>query len=578
MEKPRSFLREAFGNGYREITGDAIGFGVVLGCIMAAAFTYSGLLIGFVVPGSLIAATLGWGWLRGVRRRGTIVENNVQQTIATSVQIACSGIIFTLPVLYLRNIDFDPVVFAVAAAAGGFLGNAFIIPLRKQMIEIERLRFPTGVAVTVLLKSPGSGVQKSLLLLGGAAFGLIFFFFTQFDKLGWPVFLPEEVDLGKLLGLPAHVPNVWALSVLSLGAGFISGKVGLVVLFGGILANWVISPAVVELGWLDAHEPSRWASVIYKEMNRPLGIGMLIGGALAGVLVAVPSIRAAFASMRRMEKVEGGAEEMPLKFLNISSVLCVVLLFVAARLTAPEIGWHGAALTAVLGTVWMWLAGIIVAQCTGMTDWSPLSGLALIAVTIILFLTSKNVLAAVLIGAAVCVATAECSDMMIDLKTGFQVGSKPMRMAVAQLLVTWIGPIVSIATVALLWEAYGFGPGKQLTAPQAQALDAAISSVVGGDVPYEKYGAGALIGGALSVSGVHGLGVLMGLSMYLPMAYILPYGLGCLLNMLSLRMRGAVWTEEKAVPVMAGLMVGEAILGLVIALLMVFQVIPGKAG
>jgi len=181
------------------------------------------------------------------------------------------------------------------------------------------------------------------------------------------------------------------------------------------------------------------------------------------------------------------------------------------------------------------------------------------------------------VGAAVCVAIAECADMMQDLKTGHLVGAIPIRQQIVELCFAAIGPIVCLAVIAILWKSFGFGPDHNLSAPQAQALQAAIDGVIGGEVPWPKYLGGAVIGGVLGLTGVAGLGVLVGLSMYLPLAYILPYGLGCVVNMGFVKARGARWVENKGVPFAAGLLVGEPLVVLLQSILIISGVInpPG---
>src|SRR5690606_2239703 len=115
----------------------------------------------------------GWGLLRGVMRRGTIVENNVNQTVASAVNNTAAGVIFTFPALFLmEGVSYNPWAIAVAAVSGAFLGTLFIIPLRKQMIELERLRFPSGIAVAEILRTPGASSKKSLYLLGASVVAL----------------------------------------------------------------------------------------------------------------------------------------------------------------------------------------------------------------------------------------------------------------------------------------------------------------------------------------------------------------------------------------------------------------------
>jgi len=213
---------------------------------------------------------------------------------------------------------------------------------------------------------------------------------------------------------------------------------------------------------------------------------------------------------------------------------------------------------------------MIVAQCTGMTDTSPLSGMSLIAVTLILFLSGSKVMLTIVIGVTVCVAIAQCADMMQDLKTGFLIGGIPVRQQTVQLCVAWIGPLVSVAVVCILWkygmEQHGFGPGTKLQAPQADALQAIIVGLQEGNAPLMKYLSGGILGALVTLLPVGGIGVLIGLAMYLPFSITLGYGLGCLLNMAIVKIKGLEWTEDWVTPLAAGLIVGEALMGLGTAL------------
>ncbi|OGG03200.1 MAG: oligopeptide transporter, OPT family [Candidatus Glassbacteria bacterium RIFCSPLOWO2_12_FULL_58_11] len=558
---------------YREITWEAMVLGFLVGVLLNASITYAGLLIGFTIVGSEIAAIIGWGVLRGILRRSTIVENNINQTIASAINNTGAGIIFTIPVLYLRGVDFEFLHVILATMCGATLGVAFIIPVRKQMIDIDRLRFPSGTAVGAILKSPGAGVRKALLLAAGVVFSALV---SAAVHSGW---IAETVDLGAFLRMPAYFSNVWAISLLSLGAGFISGRAGLAVLIGGILAYWIVTPLAVLFGWVPAGLGAAEAvEFAHSQMNRPLGIGMMIGGALMGIVLTFPSIREAFSSLRRgsAKSSEERSEELSIKYLYLAVIGSIVVLCAVGFVAAKPLGLPRIILIALAGTLWLWLAGIIVAQCTGMTDWSPVSGMALIAVTIILFFAygadhRSAVLLAVLIGATVCVAMSEGADMMQDLKTGTLVGAIPRRQQAVQLLFAWMGPLITVAVVEVLWRAYGFGPGTSIPAPQAQALDAAISGVIGGNVPADKYLTGALVGGILSATPFGGLGVMVGLSMYLPLLYILPFGLGGVLNILLGKTRGERWVENNGVPIAAGLIVGDAIVGVIFAMIMVLQ-------
>ncbi len=562
---------------YREVTIPAIVLGALLGAFMTAAFVYMALKLGFTLSGSTVAAILGFGVLRGVLKNGTIIENNINQTIASGVNNASAGISFTLPALFLLGLkddsllNFDIWPFILAAVAGTFMGVVLIIPLRKQMIEFERLRFPSGIAVATLLKSPGAGLRQAKLLFGGFIVAALFTLSTQ-KEIG---LLDHDLVVNGLFGIPAYIPIAVSISFASIGAGLLSGKGGLPFVFGGILAWWIVAPAMVGMGWapsIDVPDNDAFqASAMYGGMIRPLGIGMLIGGALAGVVAAFPALRSALKSLSSAAKVKGGkgSDEMSTKVLYVGLAAAAMALFIAALIATQDVSVGQAAAMAIIGTVWLALAGLIVAQATGMTDISPLSGMSLIAVTLIFFVSSQNVIASILLGVAICIGIGQCADMMTDLKAGHLVGSIPKRQQMVQFAVSWIGAPVAIGIIFLLWGqgpdgVGGFGPGSEsgLSAPQGEALASIIHSLQNGNVAIEKYIAGASAGAALGVLPIGGIGVLVGLAMYLPLAVTLAYGVGCIIAMILQKTNGQAWMGSTLVPVAAGFIIGEALTSL----------------
>ena len=175
---------------YRAVTFVGVAPGVLVGVQMTVSVTHAEPELGFTVPAAVVSAMLGWGVLRRLLKKGSIVENNINQTAAINVSPA--GVIFTVPVLSLAaseaarsnapvraladaahvtvdesirlhpaNVQTIPTTFLLAIAAsnlaGAVLGVLFIIPSRKQMIDLERLVFPSGVATSAILKASGSG-------------------------------------------------------------------------------------------------------------------------------------------------------------------------------------------------------------------------------------------------------------------------------------------------------------------------------------------------------------------------------------------------------------------------------------
>jgi putative OPT family oligopeptide transporter len=571
---------------YPELTLTAVLVGYGLGILIAVSIGYACLKLGFSIEGSELAAILGFGILRGLMGRSSIVENNINQTIASAVNGASAGMMFTVPALFiLGETNFNTVLIVFACIAGGILGIAFIIPLRKQMIDYERLTYPGGVAVATILKSPGAGVRKAQLLLGGIALSGIIHFISQ--AIGF-----EYWNLGKLIGMPDYMNGIWYVSIMTIGVGFISGKGGISFVIGGFVCYWILAPVLAAMSLLPSPETLQMLQQttpnltmpkhLRETLFMPVGIGMLVGGALAGIVLALPLIISAVRSMQTAAKLKTALskDEMPIRLLYIGIAGATALLFIIAVLSVKEMGILRGGLMALLGTVWIWVAGVVLSECIGRTNWSPLSGMTLIAVTILIVISSglgdrAAIVSSIMVGAAACVAMAQATDLMLDLKTGYLVGASPKKQQIGQFLATWLGPIVVIALIFVLHKAYTLGSDR-LPAVQASALARMIETILGGEVPLQKYIAGASLGALLSASGIGGLGILVGLGFYLPFNIVLTYSIGMLLRLLVDWKKGHRFSEEVGIPIAAGLIVGEALVGVGFALYYIFTGAMGQ--
>ena len=551
---------------YPELTWVALVTGWFIGVIIAVAIGYAALILGFSIEGSELAAILGFGILRGMLRRKSIVENNIVQTIASGVNGASSGMMFSVPAIFLLGFGdrFDPVLLTFGCIAGAFLGIAFIIPLRKNMIDYERLTYPGGVAVATILKSPGAGVRKAVILLLAAFVSALVHWLTIHFNL-------HDFDLGTRIGLPDYMNGIWYLSLMTIGVGFIAGRGGIALIIGGFVAYWFLAPmlAATDSFPLDAAGAViNTPTPLRLELFRPLGIGMLIGGAIMGVILAFPLILSAIKSMQKASQMSSdiSSDEMPIKMLYFAIVGSALLLGFMAVTSVDSVSLGRGILMALLGTLWIWMAGIILSEAIGRTNWSPLSGMTLVGITLLIVTThgmerSDSIIAALMVGAATCVAMSQATDLMLDLKTGYLVGATPRMQQIGQFAGAWLGPIVVIGVIFVLNSAEGYGLGSErLPAPQAQALASTIDGILGGDVPTEKYMAGAVLGGILSAV-MGGLGITVGLGFYLPFNIVLTYSLGTLGRELSDRFKGQTWSEEVGIPLAAGLIVGEALVG-----------------
>ncbi len=560
---------------YPEITWPAILVGYVIGALITLSIGYLSLKLGFSIEGSELAAILGFGVLRGLMRRRSIIENNINQTIASSVNGASAGMMFSIPALFILGYEnFSYPLVVVACMAGGVMGIAFIIPLRKQMIDFDRLAYPGGIATATILKAPGAGVRKAWLLIGAAVISAA----AHWISLSSGV---ENWNVGALLGLPEYMNGIWYLSLLTVGVAYLAGKGGFFFVIGGYVCYWILAPLLNLQGRLPSADTLTEAGMgvaTYLRLNmfRPVGIGMIIGGALTGIVLALPLVVSAVRSMQRASKTRSAVttDELPIKLLYIGIGGALAVLTVTAIFSVPDIELWRAVAMAVLGTLWIWVAGVVLSECIGRTQWSPLSGMTLIGVTILIFVASglgdeQTVIASIVVGGAMCVAMAQATDLMLDLKTGYLVGAIPRKQQIAQFLGTWLGPILIMGLIVVLHQAYTLGSDR-LPAPQGQALASVIQGILGGDVPMDKYLTGAGLGALLSASGIGGVGVMVGLGFYLPFNIILTYTLGTLARLYTDSRLGRGFAEDVGIPVAAGLIVGEALIGVVYSLMIVF--------
>lgn len=572
---------------YPEFSWVAIVVGWGIGSLLTVSVAYASLVLGFSVEGSELAAILGWGLLRGVLRRTSIVENNINQTIASAVNGASSGIMFSVPALLilakkepfaeLANINYPLLI--LASITGCILGLCFVIPLRKQMIDFDRLAYPGGVAVATILKSPGAGVRKAMVLLGGmmvAAVLQVMVLVIWKDNPNWPA--------GQVWGLDPRMNLVFFLSIMTVGVGYLSGKGGFWFGAGGFICYFLLSPVLGAYAGDEVAQLTLDPDAMRTSLYRPTGIGMLIGAAIGGILGALPMILSALGSLKNAGQREGGdaatRDEMPIALLYVMIAIgSLMLMFVAWFESGGEVAFWRILLMTAVGVGWIWIAGVIVAECIGRTNWSPLSGMTLIAVTVLIVAlrgganTITTIQTSIMVGAGVCLAVSQASDMMLDLKSGYLVGGIPRRQQIAQFIGTWLGPPIAIGVMLLLHYNTEGGLGSPaLPAAQGSALASVVESLVDGNVPAYRYTAGAGLGLILALSGLGGIGVLVGLGFYMPFSIVLTYSIGNVLRVISDRVKGKQFGYEVGVPFAAGLIVGEALINVFHA---IYQVLVG---
>lgn len=577
-----------------QLTVKAILLGAALAMILAGANAYLGLFAGMTVSASIPAAVISMGLLK-LFRESNILENNIVQTAASAGESVAAGAIFTLPALILLGYwdVFDYFWVSAIAGLGGLLGVLFTIPLRRSLIVDQPLPFSEGTATAEVLKL-GEGAGRGLSALASAALLGAGIKFAETGARLWPA----TAQTGTVF----NGSTVWYLgsnlSPALIGVGFIVGLNIAVLIFSGGLISWAIAIPIYSAWFMDPAELTGdgvdLAFSIWSSKIRYLGVGaMLVGGlwALVSIRSTVFSgIRSGLAQWRADQGTGQVAEvdkDTPMPFVLVGIALFVIPIF---ALYQQIVGTAGVALAMTLVMVITgFLFSAVAAYMAGLVGSShnPISGVTiatiLAASLLLLWLTGPTAAAsaaAIMIGAVVCCAAAIAGDNMQDLKAGHLVGATPWK----QQLMQGIGVISAVLVLApvlnLLMNAYGIGPATEahpnsLAAPQATLMASVAAGVLGGSLPWGLITVGAGIGIAIicldeflrsrdSDFRTPVLAVAVGI--YLPFELSVPIFLGGIIAWVVSRTNPDAHRTGPGVLFAAGLITGEALVGILVAI------------
>jgi putative OPT family oligopeptide transporter len=579
-----------------ELTVASVLLGVILGVIMTAANTYVGLYAGMTVTASIPAAVISMGILRGILGRGTILENNVVQTIASAGESLAAGIIFTIPALVIigvwRDFEFWPVT--VIAITGGLLGVLFMIPLRRTLIvEEKELIYPEGLACAEVLEvgeTRGSGIFYIFSALGiGVAFKALVAAFG---------IVRESVEGALAAGRTAFYFGC-DMSVLLLGIGYIVGmNIGVLVFIGGAI-GWIVGIPIYGAvhGLPEAESLVDAAGTVWSTQIRYMGVGAMIVGGLWSIVKIRAGIAKGFKTAITGHKTEGGAlpvrteQDLQQKVVLPLTLATIAAIFAIYVYLTPSVG------ISLVSTVSMVLAGFffvaVSSYIVGLVGSSnnPISGMTICTIlfaSLLLLLAglegTEGIKAALGVAGVVCCAAATAGDISQDLKTGYMVGATPRRQQLSQVLGVVIPAFVIAPVLTVLHRAYVIG-SDQLTAPQA-TLFANIARAMFTDqpMPWIMVEIGAAVGVALIVIDeilryqgssfrAHVMPVAVGI--YLPLGLSVPILIGGITNHLvrrASRNRDPDGANHRGILFGSGLIAGESIMGIIIAFLIVGRV------
>ena len=619
---------------YRELTLRGMILGALITVIFTASNVYLGLKVGLTFASSIPAAVISMAVLKFFKG-SNILENNMVQTQASAAG-TLSSIIFVLPGLLMAGYwsGFPFWQTALLCMAGGILGVIFTIPLRYAMVVKSELPYPEGVAAAEILKvgsheeegrQGGSGIKE--LAAGGALAG-----FMSFCANGLRVIADSASYWFKSGTAIFQLPMGFSLALL--GAGYLVGLTGGIAILLGISIAWGIA-----VPYFSSHIPqpadmemAAFAMKLWKEKVRFIGAGTI---GIAAVWTLLMLLKPMLEGLRMSFKSFGGGapaaertgqdlspKAMIFWVLSMMLVLGVSFYhFIGDSHITGGMAW----LLVVVCTLLASIIGFLVAAACGYmaglvgSSSSPISGVGIVSIVIISLVllvvgesgslmadeaNRKFLLALTLFcgSAVICVASIS-NDNLQDLKTGYLLKATPWRQQIALIIGCIVGAFVISPVLELLYEAYGFtgampregmDAAQALAAPQATLMTTIASGIFAHNLEWAYIFTGIAIGAVLIVvdlvlkkssGGKRALPVLaVGMGIYLPPSINMPIVIGAVLaavlkHIISKKAEnreGRLKNAERIGTLFsAGLIVGESLVGVVMAFIIAFSVTNG---
>ncbi len=593
-----------------EVTGYSLFWGMFYAVVFSAAAAYLGLKIGQVFEAAIPIAILAVGLSSLLKRKNVLSENVIIQSIGASSGVIVAGAIFTIPGLYILNLEATFLQVFLASLFGGFLGILFLIPFRRYFVKDMHgeFPFPEATATTEVLVAGEAGGRQAKILLKALFIGGLYDFLVSGFGFWREVVSSRVFEWGEQLAAATKLEFRVNIGAAVMGLGYIVGlKYALIIASGSFLAWWVILPAIFYIGQfnpeplLNATKPIADMSPleIFSNYVRHIGIGGIAAAGLIGIIKSHKIITGAFKLAIQEITGKGVSADQTnatprtqldikmkwLVVLIVSTLLGVLVFFLLLVV-------NGNFLFALTGlaivTVIAFLFTTVAARAIAIVGTNPVSGMTLMTLIVSsVILVSiglegeDGMLAALIIGGVVCTALSMAGGFITDLKIGYWLGTTPRTQQRWKFLGTLLAAASVGAVIFLLHQTFGFGPGG-LEAPQASAMAAVLEPLMTGQpAPWILYLAGIILAIVLDFIGIPPLAFALG--MYLPLHLNTPILAGGIIAHFVSRSTNdeklRAERKEKGTLIASGFIAGGAIMGVVAAaIIFIGQYVSGTDG
>ena len=530
--------------------------GIAIGClgcvIITASSVYTALKMGALPWPTIFTSIVALFALRAFGHR-SLNEANVTQIVMSAGSMVAGGLAFTIPGIWMLGLadEVSWVEMLAVALSGTLLGLVCTAAIRRRFVDESNLEYPIGTAAAETLMATQTGGVTGKRLFG--SMGLAGLWCVARDALG---LMPALLAQLPIPGVSFGIYN----SPQMLSVGFLVG--------GFAVAFWFLGALVGNFGIIVGGPAAGLCDVTTAQgIVSSLGMGLMMG---SGAGVVLKDILPHAAGLLRGRSTSAG-EKNPRGRLDAG----VLGLMVAAAALLVCIGLGMGPVVAVVVVLLAFVTTIMSAQSVGQTGIDPMEIFGLIVLLAVAAFSDASQVQLFYVAGVVAVACGLAGDVMSDFKTGAIIGTSPRAMWVGQAIGALLGTVVAVAVLCTLVAAYGtgaFGPGQMFVSAQASV----VATMVSGIPSVPGFVIGLLGGIALYWAGLPAM--MFGLGVYLPFYMSLTAALGAGVKWVYDRVsaaRGVEDSEEKGVVVASGVLGGESIVGVAIALA---SVVGGLAG
>lgn len=579
-----------------EITPYSVIMGLLMAVLFSAAAAYLGLKIGQVFEAAIPIAIIAVGVSTLMKIKGSLGQNVIIQSIGQNSGLIVAGAIFTIPALYILNLEAHFYQIFLASAFGGILGILFLIPFRKYFVaEMHgKFPFPEATATTEILVAGEKGGKQALVLVVSGLIGGIYDFIIA--TFGWwsEVFTTRVFGFGEVLADKFKLVFRLNVGAAVMGLGYIVGLKYAAIIAAGSFVSWYLLIPVISYIGGGLTQPfgsgatniisAMTAEDIFRQYVRHVGIGGIAMAGIIGIIRSSKIIQSAFSlGFKEIFDKKGNNNnklrtqiDLSMKTILIGIVITSIVLFIFFHFgVVHDLGWALAGLLIVL--IISFLFTTVAANAIAIVGTNPVSGMTLMTLILSsIILTSvglkgqAGMVAALIIGGVVCTALSMAGGFITDLKIGYWLGSTPRKQE------SWkfLGVIVSALTVGfvimILNETYGFVGEGSLVAPQANAMAAVIQPLMDQQpAPWTLYIVGAILALVLTMIRVPALAFALG--MYIPLELNTPLLVGGLIaHFVATRSKDEYVNKarrERGTLIASGFIAGGALMGVISAIL-----------